>query len=126
MPVLLRLLNRLSSLEIAIAVMLLFLLVLISWFLIRITRSGKSVSSKWEMVGINEGPDWLTARLNKIRSRDPLYFRHLSYDENKYLLIKGKHYRYRITGAGQNGDPVVERQLRHRFTQTSTSINASS
>ena len=57
-------------------------------------------------------PGWVEQRVKRIDMHD---LSHLCAEENKCIVIHGRHYKYRVTASGQGGPIVrIERKLRKK------------
>ena len=73
----------------------------------------KSNRSEWEVIAEEDCPEWVRRRLKKVS--EP-YLVHLTFDEHKYVVLRGRHFEYRVSAGGQGGDPRhIERRLRARY-----------
>lgn len=64
--------------------------------------------SSWELIGeeaygkssFDNVPEWVLKELNHLQTK---YSWHDAASEGRYFILKGKHFKYKITPAGQGG-----------------------
>ncbi len=86
----------------------------------------KSYKPSWERIGqdcvvsngaqLDNVPEWVLKELERLHKK---YSWHDSVTEGRYFVVKGKHYRYRITPVGQGGSiTYIDRKLRRKYWNT--------